>query len=126
MNLKFNSALCAAIIFFSLTFASGNNLTISSIVSDIDSYKNKSVSMTLKLKYIDRIFERIVFYDSENIDIEFDISEKELKKRLQRDMLNIHEGMACRVSFFVKGPGHLGGLMGDLQGFKPAFLDKIP
>lgn len=126
MNLKLHSVLCLTIIIFSLNFVSGNNLTISSIIADIDSYKNKSVTMTLRLKYIDRIFEKIVFYDSENIDIEFDISDKELKKRLNRDMLNIHEGMIYRVSFSVSGRGHLGGLMGDLQGFKPAFLEKIP
>jgi len=115
-----------SVVFLSLPLYSGNNLTISSIVSEIESYRNKSITMTLKLKYIDRIFEKIVFYDSENIDIEFDISGKELKKRLQKDMLNVHEGMIYRVSFSVTGTGHLGGLMGDLEGFKPAFLEKIP
>lgn len=126
MNLKLNMTLCFFIIFLSLSFVSGNNLTISSIIAGIDSYKNKNVTMTLKLKNIDRIFEKIVFYDSENIDIEFDISDKELKKRLSKDMLNIHEGLSYTVTFYVTGTGHLGGLIGDLEGFKPAFLDKIP
>ena len=114
------------LLFLSSPLYSGDNLTISSIVSEIESYRNKSITMTLKLKYIDRIFEKIVFYDSENIDIEFDISGKELKKRLNRDLLNVHEGMAYRVSFTITGTGHLGGLVGDIEGFKPAFLDKIP
>jgi len=114
------------LFFLSLPLYSGDNLTISSIISEIESYRNKSITMTLKLKYIDRIFEKIVFYDSENIDIEFDISGKELKKRLHKDLLNVHEGMVYRVSFTVTGTGHLGGLVGDIEGFKPAFLEKIP
>lgn len=114
------------LLFFASPLYSGDNLTISSIISEIESYRNKSITMTLKLKYIDRIFEKIVFYDSENIDIEFDISGKELKKRLNRDLLNVHEGMVYRVSFTVTGTGHLGGLVGDIEGFKPAFLEKIP
>ena len=82
--------------------------------------------MQLKLKQIDRIFEKIIFYDSENIDIEFDISAKDVKKKLEKDMLNIHEGMLYRVTFIVTGTGNLGGLIGNIQSFTPVFLEKIP
>jgi hypothetical protein len=102
------------------------NITISEIISDIDTYRNKPVTMNMKLKHIDRIFEKIIFYDSENIDIEFDISAKDVKKRLEKDMLNIHEGMLYRVTFIVTGTGNLGGLIGNLQSFTPVFLEKIP
>jgi len=102
------------------------NITISEIISDIDTYRNKSITMNLKLKHMDRIFEKIIFYDSENIDIEFDISSKEVKKRLQKNLLNIHEGMLYRVTFIVTGTGNLGGLVGNIESFNPVFLEKIP
>lgn len=118
--------LTAFLIILPLMLQADTNLTISKIVYEIDEYQNKSVYMTLKLKQIDKIFEKIIFYDSENIDIEFDISGKETKKRLKNDMLNLHEGMAYRVSFIVTGTGNLGGLIGIIESFTPVFLDKIP
>ena len=118
--------LIVLMIILPLVLQADIDLTISKIVYEIDAYQNKPVSMTLKLKQVDRIFEKIIFYDSENIDIEFDVSGKEAKKRLRNDMLNLHEGMAYRVSFIVTGTGNLGGLIGILESFTPLFLDKIP
>ncbi len=118
--------LIVLMIILPLVLQADIDLTISKIVYEIDAYQNKPVSMTLKLKQVDRIFEKIIFYDSENIDIEFDISGKEAKKRLRKDMLNLHEGMEYRVSFRVTGTGNLGGLIGILESFTPLFLDKIP
>ena len=118
--------LIAFLIILPLILQADIDLTISKIVYEIDVYQNKPVNMTLKLKQVDKIFEKIIFYDSENIDIEFDISGKETKKRLRNDMLNLHEGMAYRVSFIVTGTGNLGGLIGILESFTPLFLDKIP
>ncbi len=118
--------LIAFLIILPLILQADIDLTISKIVYEIDVYQNKPVNMTLKLKQVDKIFEKIIFYDSENIDIEFDVSGKEAKKRLRNDMLNLHEGMAYRVSFIVTGTGNLGGLIGILESFTPLFLDKIP
>jgi hypothetical protein len=59
--------------------------SIGKIISEIDNYKDKTVTLQLRLKHLDRIFEKITFYDSENIDVEFDISGKERKKMLARD-----------------------------------------
>ena len=64
--------------------------SIGKIISEIDNYKDKTVTLQLRLKHLDRIFEKITFYDSENIDVEFDISGKERKKMLARDLLNLH------------------------------------
>ena len=126
MTLFKKRCLIVFLIILPLMLQADTDLTISEIVYKIDVYQNKSVNMILKLKQVDRIFEKIIFYDSENIDIEFDISGKEAKKRLRNDMLNLHEGMAYRVSFIVTGTGNLGGLIGILESFTPLFLDKIP
>ena len=104
---------------------SGNTL-ISDIIGDIDNYRDKTISINLRLKYVDKIFEKIVFYDTENIDIEFDISGKAKKKLLAGNLINIHEGMVYRVKFTVIGSGTIGGLTGDLHEFVPLIFDKIP
>jgi len=96
------------------------------IISEIDSYRDKIITMNLRLKHYDRIFEKISFYDSENIDIEFDISGKERKKALAADMMNLHEGMLYSVTFRVVDTGNFGGLLGEVQGFTPVVLDLIP
>ncbi|HPF07200.1 MAG TPA: hypothetical protein PK293_14265 [Spirochaetota bacterium] len=100
--------------------------SLGKIIAEIDNYKDKTVTLELRLKHLDRIFEKIVFYDSENIDIEFDISGKERKKALARDLLNLHEGMLYSVTFRVIGSGNLGGLLGEIQGFKPIVIEIIP
>ncbi len=99
---------------------------LADIISDIDNYKNKVVTLNLRLKYIDRVFEKIVFYDSENNDIEFDITGITKKKVLSDNIINIHEGMMYRIRFTVIGAGNLGGLTGDLLEFTPVIFDKIP
>ena len=103
-----------------------DNRLIFEIIADVDNYKNKEVTLNLRLKYIDRIFEKIIFYDSENADIEFDISGKEKRKELSDNLINIHEGMLYRVRFSVIGAGTIGGLTGDLHEFVPLIIDKIP
>ena len=42
---------------------------LNDIVENFSAYKNKNVTMVLRLKNVDTIFEKIVFYDSKNIDI---------------------------------------------------------
>ena len=100
--------------------------SLGKIIAEIDNYKDQTITLELRLKHLDRIFEKIVFYDSENIDIEFDISVKERKKALARDLLNLHEGMLYSVTFRVIGSGNLGGLLGEIQGFKPIVIEIIP
>jgi hypothetical protein len=101
-------------------------ILLNDISSHIKDYEKKKVTLILKLKYVDNIFQRIIFYDSKNTDIEFDISSKELREKLKNDMLNLHRGMDYTVSFTVRKLGNLGGVIADLDGFKPVIIDKIP
>lgn len=123
MRLKF---LIPLIMFFSTLGAQDEKLSLSAIVCDIDSWKNKPVEMNLKLKKIDHLFEKIVFYDAENINIEFSITDKKKKKELAGDILNAHDGVLYRVKFTILGSGNLGGLIGELHGFTPVFFDNVP
>ncbi len=96
------------------------------IAAEIDAYRSRTVTLTLKLKRVDDVFEKIVFYDGNNHDIEFDISPRETRKKIARDMRNLHPGAAYRVTFIVRDRGSLGEVIGDIVGFRPAFLDALP
>lgn len=111
---------------FTVLSAEDEKLTLSAIVRDIDLWKNKPVEMNMKLKKVDYLFEKIVFYDSENINIEFSISDKKKKKELAGDLLNAHDGVLYSVKFTILGSGNLGGLIGELHGFTPVFSDYVP
>lgn len=102
------------------------NLLLFEIASSIDEYKSKTITLRLKLKYIDKIFEKITFYDAKNHDIEFDISSRQLKKMLAADMINIHEGLEYNVTFTIQNVGNLGHIVAELKGFKPVLLDTFP
>ena len=115
------------ILYQSTSFsAESDNILISDIIANIDNYKNQTITLNLRLKHVDKIFEKIVFYDTENIDIEFDISGKAKKKQLAKNLINIHEGMLYRVRFTVIGSVSIGSLTGDLHEFVPLIFDKIP
>ena len=102
------------------------DMLLAEIATNIEANKSKTITLKLKLKHLDRIFERISFYDRKNHDIVFDISAKETKNRLAPDLRNIHEGMDYFVTFVVRNVGRAGELIADLQGFRPVLLEYIP
>jgi len=102
------------------------NLLLQEIAGNIASYKKKTITLRLKLKGTDNIFDRITFYDGRNSEIDFDISVKEIRVRIEKDMLNLHDGMDYRVTFTVNDTGNLGHIIAELQGFKPVLLEKLP
>lgn len=106
--------------------ANNKDLLLTEIAENINAYKLKTITLRLKLKHVDRIFEKITFYDKKNHDIEFDISARDMKKKIAPDMLNLHEGMDYNVTFIVRNVGNLGGIIAELKGFKPLILDAVP
>lgn len=96
------------------------------ISSNIQRYKNKTISLKLRLRNIDLVFDKIYFYDNKNHDITFDISTLKKKKLFKKIVLNLHEGMFYAVSFMVKDVGSLGEVIGELQNFEVIILNKIP
>jgi hypothetical protein len=102
------------------------DILLAEIASRIGEYKNKTVTLRLKLKHVDPVFEKIYFYDRKNQDIEFDISSKETKHMIINDMDSVHEGMAYLVTLKIRNIGKLNEVIADLLGFKPALLDSLP
>lgn len=124
----FNGGLISALIMLFLIPAISQEkpALLKEITASIETYRGKNVEMKLRLKYRDHIFGRIVFYDSENADIEFDISSNIEKKRLASELVNLHEGMEYTVKFKVKEIGALGAILAEVESFKPVILKLIP
>ena len=116
-------ALCQNI--FAL-FAGPENVLLNDIAENIEKYKKKTITLKLKLKFIDKIFGRIIFYDSKSHNIEFDISSISLKKKLKLEIVNLHEGMDYFVTFTINGVGNYKLIIADLEKFKPVLLEKLP
>ncbi|HEY1406933.1 MAG TPA: hypothetical protein VF857_10015 [Spirochaetota bacterium] len=96
------------------------------VIDSIGNYKDKPVSMVLRLKDVDYTMERITFYDDDNIDIIFDIANYKKNKVLSKDIQTVHPGIRYRVSFTVKGVDPGGLVSGQLTEFVPVYFDKIP
>ncbi len=102
------------------------NVLLNEIAENYNAYKSKTITIRLKLKHVDKVFEKITFFDIKNHDIEFDISDRLIKKRIVNDMINLHEGMDYNVTFIVQNIGNLGQIVAELRGFKPVLLDSVP
>lgn len=96
------------------------------ISQSIEQYKNKQITMVLKLKYYDALFKIITFYDKKNHDITFDCINLLKEPWFIQQKLNLHPGMDYTVTFIVKGVGNLKEVIADLKYFEPVILQKLP
>jgi len=102
------------------------SILLRDITNNIDNYRNKTITLKLRLKYIDLIYKKIIFYDKKNQDIVFDISKIQKDSQFKTDILNLHEGMHYLVVFVIKGIGTIGDIVGDLISFEAFILQKLP
>jgi hypothetical protein len=102
------------------------NLILNDIATNIGNYKNKTVTLKLKLKNLDTVFDKIVFYDRKNIDIIFDIAALKKQNEFQKQALNLHQGLDYFVVFTVKELTTGKSVIGDLISFSPVILSKLP
>lgn len=93
---------------------------------NIDNYKNKNITMIMKLKYYDTLFQVITFYDAKNHDISFDCIDVMKQPWCLQQKNNLHPGMEYNVTFTVKGLGNMKEIIAQLQYFEPVILQKIP
>ena len=126
INFKFLLVLMCLFFSPAVFFAHDNIESLSDIASSIDNYAGKNVTMTLKLRNINDTFFTIVFYDVNNHDVSFDISDSRAWKKFEKQLLNAHEGMNYRVSFIVKGRGATALLSAELVRFEPFILEIMP
>ena len=103
-----------------------STLLIGDLIKKESQYKGKKITLKLKFKHVNRIFNTISFYDRKNIDIRFDISSHSSMNVHKHEMLNLHEGLDYYVTFIFNGAGNLGLADGELIRFMPVIMTKLP
>jgi hypothetical protein len=114
------------ILIFSFFPLFGTDINLNAIAENISEYKDKTISLKLRFKLLDRVFGKIIFYDNKNIDIEFDISKELKEQKFKSNILNLHKGMLYIVTLKVKNIGHIKEVIGELIDFEPVILGKLP
>jgi hypothetical protein len=99
--------------------------TLTAVGESIAAMKGQALTMDLRLRNIDRVMEKIWFYDKENVDVVFDITGFLKNPVLVSSMADAHPGVVYRVMFTPESVMQQGTLEGRLQSFSPVFLDKI-
>ena len=99
---------------------------LSELAGKSEEYEGKKLTLILKFKTIDHLFNKIYFYDRKNIDIVFDIAIQTGMKEYKNEILNLREGMDYSVTFLFDGIGNIGLIKGELIRFTPVILSKLP
>ena len=127
MILRKNSfPILAIIVCMALTLSAAERKKLTEISGSIESYKGKELSLVLRLRNFDRLFEKITFYDDDNHDISFDITGFAKLKKWKPYIRNIHEGAYYTVTFIVNDVNAGNMIIAELISFTPEYLDKLP
>ncbi|MBN1500140.1 MAG: hypothetical protein JW982_08295 [Spirochaetes bacterium] len=87
------------------------------------------IKAVLKLKTVDYNFMFIEFYDTENIDIRFDLTDyyKKRKYKTYRRLENIHPGAEYEVEFKLLNVDEKTGYIdAEIIEYLPLFIEKLP
>ncbi len=102
------------------------DILLNDIAVNISKYKGTTLTLRLRLKYLDAVFNKLVFYDRKNTDIEFDVETAMKDKKDGNAFLNLHNGMEYLVTFTINDIGKMGVLIGELGEFVPLALLRLP
>ena len=111
-------SLCAA-------NASEPNLTFAKMVENFDEYKDKEITVNLRLRSLDRELQYIIFYDSKNRNISFDYSNSRPIKRLIKANPLLHDGLVYKVRFIPRDLDERSNIKADLLGYEPLFFERL-
>jgi hypothetical protein len=106
--------------------AAESDLSLAKISENFNEYKDKEITINLRLKNIDDVFQNIVFYDLKNRDISFDYSKNKPIKKLIKDNPLLHNGLAYKVKMIPRNIDEFLNIKADLLNYEPLFLDKLP
>jgi len=101
------------------------NPLLKDIFSGISNYKNKEITLKLRFRNLDTIFDKIIFYDRKNYDIIFDTSEIKKTREFKKQAMNLHPGLEYLVTFKVRDVSDY-YVSGDLIGFQAFIITRLP
>jgi hypothetical protein len=119
------SSICLGIC-FKINAQEYKRITLQSIASSIAVYKNKKVTLVLRLKHINWIFKKVTFYDLNNHDITFDIHNYQKNPLLYASLQNIHNGAEYIVVCVIHDVDNDNVLASALISFVPLYLEQLP
>lgn len=120
------SGIFLILFLFQTVSLTGDPASLSEIAGSIESFSGKKISMMLRLRNYDTEMMRIVFYDVNNHDIAFDISDRKKDRLIKKNLINIHEGAYYRVIFDVKSADGDKIIQGRIESFTIEILEKLP
>ena len=129
----FSICACSSILYVNIfakqkqSIKSVNNLQ--QLVDEYISKKGKRIDLILKLSYFSTgSFKtwQFVFYDENNHDIKFFVTEQIEKNRLYSDVKTLHRGMKYLVSFVVDRLTVDKQIKGTLIRMRPIILREFP
>jgi len=127
LNRKISFSIIGSIfIFFSGAIFPDENMTLKVLAQSVESYRGKEIEMLLRLRNYSEHFKTITFYDKNNHDLVFDISDRRKDKIIKSNLRTMHEGSIYRVIFTVDGIDLKGKIQGRIKSFTIELLERLP
>ncbi len=120
------SVISLFLISFSISLHSDDNMTLKALAQSIETYRGQEIEMLLRLRNHSEHFKTITFYDKNNHDIVFDISDRRKDKVIKSNLRTKHEGSIYRVTFTVEGTGTKGKIQGRIKSFTMELIERLP
>ena len=126
-NRKFSFIIIIAVcVFFSFSLISEENMTLKALAESVETYRGQEIEMLFRLRNHSEHFKTITFYDKNNHDIVFDISDRRKDKIIKSNLRTMHEGSIYRVIFTVEGIDSKGKIQGRIKSFTMELLERLP
>lgn len=126
-NRKFSFIIIIAVcVLFSFSLISEENMTLKALAESIETYRGQEIEMLFRLRNHSEHFKTITFYDKNNHDIVFDISDRRKDKIIKSNLRTMHEGSIYRVIFTVEGIDSKGKIQGRIKSFTMELLERLP
>ncbi len=119
-------AVSSFFILFSINLRSDENMTLKELAQSVETYRGKEIEIFLRLRNHSEHFKSITFYDRNNHDIVFDISDRRKDKLLKTNLRTMHEGSIYRVTFTVEGTDAKGKIQGRIKSFTMELIERFP
>lgn len=120
------SVISFLLVLLSISLHSNENMTLDKLAQSVETYRGQEIEMLLRLRNHSEHFKTVTFYDKNNHDIVFDISDRRKDKVIKSNLRTMHEGSIYRVTFTVEGTDAKGKIQGRIKSFTMELIERLP
>ena len=120
------SVISFLLALLSISLHSNENMTLDKLAQSVETYRGQEIEMLLRLRNHSEHFKTVTFYDKNNHDIVFDISDRRKDKVIKSNLRTMHEGSIYRVNFTVEGTDAKGKIQGRIKSFTMELIERLP